>query len=829
MDYVNVRGLGWNEREDIADHPMNEDEAQNWLAQNRQKYVIEDDDLPFIGKKQIKSISDLDWSAVKDALGHIDPESYENYMAIGMALKSSGHPEAYGIWSNWSSSSEKWNEGEAKIHWKGYDDPPVKKGQLTHRSILQKAAESGWNEVEFHFKEAMKFIDHTDSDKLSSKWLDCPNLPKLSAVDFDKIRNEVAGKTGASKRALSADAKKEKASWDEEEKKAALCEKSEQSGKELIIYDESNLPETTQQVQRYLKENSDKAGVYSYGNSLVEIYQSAPVSVAHIETKSSLGDEYPHTHYIHHHTVATLREKLLNFFEFRDPAYRSIPCPLALIQMLLDSEKAWADPITGLIEHPTMNSSGEILRVKGYDPNTGLYGSFPPRLGKDIEENPTRQDAEESLLFLKEQVFAEFAFESKVDLAVAIAMLVTCVVRPLLKICPAFLVSAKTQSEGKTTLINMCFQLIYGRSAAAAAWAKDDVEMAKRLVSILKAGHSGVLFDNLPEGGKITGDEINKVITSETYQGRILGESKEVSFPTNMMICFTGNNVTPSGDMATRVLPVLLDSGIERPDQRKFKRKNIDKWCEQNRAKVIGSILCILKAYYLHAESNVISPSRFPDWDDQVRKPLQWLGEPDVTAKFDENLSEDPRVAEQTDLLVAWQKLFCEELVTVTEIMDVINSDNVPDDEVEFKSCIKNMTYEKPTAQKVTGLLRRMKGKVLDGLRLEHQESDTKSKKSRPWRVVSKDKLGGKGERGSVLSPVESKTIYFKEKTLNNIDLSTGALETSPLPPFPPEEEDRSCFDCSNLVVKEEGEVCLHRATLITDCMANDCEDYTET
>ena len=147
MDYVNVRDFGWNEREDIADHPMNEDEAQNWLAQNRQKYVIEDDDLPFIGKKQIKSISDLDWSAVKDALGHIDSEPYENYMAIGMALKSSGHPEAYEIWSKWASLCEKWNEDEAKSHWKGYDDPPVKKGQLTHRSILQKAAESGWNEV----------------------------------------------------------------------------------------------------------------------------------------------------------------------------------------------------------------------------------------------------------------------------------------------------------------------------------------------------------------------------------------------------------------------------------------------------------------------------------------------------------------------------------------------------------------------------------------------------------------------------------------------------------------------------------------------------------
>jgi hypothetical protein len=48
--------------------------------------------------------------------------------------------------------------------------------------------------------------------------------------------------------------------------------------------------------------------------------------------------------------------------------------------------------------------------------------------------------------------------------------------------------------------------------------------------------------------------------------------------------------------------------------------------------------------------------------------------------------------------------------------------------------------------------------------------------------------LGGRGEKRGVLSPTESKTIYFKEKTLNNIHLSTGALETLPLSPFPPEE-----------------------------------------
>jgi hypothetical protein len=47
---------------------------------------------------------------------------------------------------------------------------------------------------------------------------------------------------------------------------------------------------------------------------------------------------------------------------------------------------------------------------------------------------------------------------------------------------------------------------------------------------------------------------------------------------------------------------------------------------------------------------------------------------------------------------------------------------------------------------------------------------------------------GGRGEKRGVLSPTESKTIYFKEKTLNNIHLSTGALETLPLSPFPPKK-----------------------------------------
>jgi hypothetical protein len=47
---------------------------------------------------------------------------------------------------------------------------------------------------------------------------------------------------------------------------------------------------------------------------------------------------------------------------------------------------------------------------------------------------------------------------------------------------------------------------------------------------------------------------------------------------------------------------------------------------------------------------------------------------------------------------------------------------------------------------------------------------------------------GGRGEKRGVLSPTESKTIYFKEKLLNNIHLSTGALETLPLSPFPPKK-----------------------------------------
>ena len=137
-----------------------------------------------------------------------------------------------------------------------------------------------------------------------------------------------------------------------------------------------------------------------------------------------------------------------------------------------------------------------------------------------------------------------------------------------------------------------------------------------------------VLFDNLPEGGRIE-DELAKACTAEKYRRRILGENREGEAPTNVVWCFTGNNIQPVGDFNTRTVSIYLDANREDPDRRSFSRGDIEAWCLEHRPEFFHHAMTVLVGYrrqVLAGERINIKPTRFQDWDTQVRKPLIWAG-----------------------------------------------------------------------------------------------------------------------------------------------------------------------------------------------------------
>jgi hypothetical protein len=165
---------------------------------------------------------------------------------------------------------------------------------------------------------------------------------------------------------------------------------------------------------------------------------------------------------------------------------------------------------------------------------------------------------------------------------------------PLLPERPAFMVQAPQRGGGKTTLLHMASQLVFNRRAAATAWSESKEERRKSIFAVALEGHRAVVFDNIPRGTGITCPEIEKLLTAEEITDRVLGESRTGTASARIVVAFTGNNIYPTGDMASRTLCIRLDPGRPDPENRAFRHRDPIAWVQANRARLLGALLTIL-------------------------------------------------------------------------------------------------------------------------------------------------------------------------------------------------------------------------------------------
>ena len=67
-----------------------------------------------------------------------------------------------------------------------------------------------------------------------------------------------------------------------------------------------------------------------------------------------------------------------------------------------------------------------------------------------------------------------------------------------------------------------------------------------------------LIWDNIPRGTQITCPHIERSCTSAYYTDRKLGVSETVATSASTIHHFTGNNIGPKGDLASRALVVRL-------------------------------------------------------------------------------------------------------------------------------------------------------------------------------------------------------------------------------------------------------------------------------
>ena len=275
-------------------------------------------------------------------------------------------------------------------------------------------------------------------------------------------------------------------------------------------------------------------------------------------------------------------------------------------------------PLLGTVETPTLRLDGSLLAVPGYDRRSGLYYDPGRAVFPKIELRPTKQQAMEALAMLR-AILADFPFNDADDdqqglsEAVALAMLLTAVVRRSLPTAPMFGIDAFEAQSGKTLLSQLAAIMATGRKTAERPWSASEEERRKALGAALEAGDAVILFDNVDtplEGAAFAG-----AITESLFKDRRLGSNSgkdQIIAPTNALLLATGNHLTTKGDMAEgRVLVTRIV-----PDQelakREYQHRNLATHVMEHRPELVVAALTVLRGFLASPLEDRPAANRLP-------------------------------------------------------------------------------------------------------------------------------------------------------------------------------------------------------------------------
>ena len=337
----------------------------------------------------------------------------------------------------------------------------------------------------------------------------------------------------------------------------------------------------------------------------------------------------------------------------RKNGWASIDSPLGISRAIMANAGRWQFLVlAGVVEAPTMRPDGTILSTPGYDEATGLYLETSGVVYPAIPDFPSRDEALAALAVLSEAI-AEFPFKAEIHKTAALAGILTALVRRSLYSAPMICISARAPGSGKSLLADLIAMIATGRTAPAITHTDDKAEEKKRILTILAEGDSIALIDNVERG--ISSDALCSILTQETYMDRLLGATKSITAQTNLTWIATGNNLSVRGDLSSRVIMILIDPAVERPEERSFS-KDLKTWIPANRKRLVAAGLTVLRAYAAAGRPATGLPpfGRFEEWARVVRDALVWCGLPDACATRVEVEDSDPIRSNLGMLLHAW-------------------------------------------------------------------------------------------------------------------------------------------------------------------------------
>lgn len=307
-------------------------------------------------------------------------------------------------------------------------------------------------------------------------------------------------------------------------------------------------------------------------------------------------------------------EMIERHIDYVDKNDRSVHLPTLFVRHYLQRNDDALPTVVAIATLPIVLADGGLLAPDGLDRERGIIFAIPKELRALIPKDCSPAAVRRAMRFLCDEWLCDVATDH-VGKCLLIAAALTVIERSLLPDRPAFFVTAGRRGTGKTTTLTMLIMAVTGLRPAAAAWSTNEEERRKALLSYFLYGVSYILWDNIGRGTRISCPHIEKSCTAAFYSDRKLGVTETIRTSASATHLFTGNNIGPRGDLASRSLQIRLQVNRADPENRKFQHPDPIGWTEEKRAEILAALYTILLGNpMLKKPRNAAAKTRFKMW-----------------------------------------------------------------------------------------------------------------------------------------------------------------------------------------------------------------------
>jgi uncharacterized protein DUF3854 len=303
--------------------------------------------------------------------------------------------------------------------------------------------------------------------------------------------------------------------------------------------------------------------------------------------------------------------------------------PDKVIKAILGSRTYPFPALRAIVRSPFFAQEGELVATPGYHSSAQIYLSLDDQLAAQIPYVPDRPAEAEvaGALAIIDDLLFDFPFADPASKAHAIALMLLPFVRELINgPTPIHAINAPIEGTGKGKLITTLCAPALGRISAMSELT-DQEEMRKRLTSIVLGGTPVAWFDNINR--EIRSGELAAMLTTESWEDRILGQSKLIRVPVRTAWIVAGNNLRCSGEIVRRSVEIRLDAKVPDPSSRRGFRHELPVWAFENRARLIYGCLVLVRNWIANGRQAFEKPfGSFEAWTRVIGGILHAAGIP---------------------------------------------------------------------------------------------------------------------------------------------------------------------------------------------------------